>query len=285
MSIFFRLLRIKKLVCYNYGMFKNITLGVLISIADLVPGISGGTIMIISGKYYQFIHYVNEMMKLKFSKESSRFIFPILLGWVIGIGSFVKLIDYLMKYYKDNMYGLFAGLIIGGVLYLFKDLRKDKGKDRRVALITVSISFTISIIIFIFLNTAKIENVEISWWYLFLSAFIASAVMPLPGISGSTMFLIFGVYSPIIKYLSHLEIIKLLPVLIGMIIGWFSTVKILNLLFEKYKTVILEVLLGITLAGAIKIIPFSKSFFPYLSMFVGLITSIGIESFFKNEIK
>jgi putative membrane protein len=259
-------------------MIKNFILGLFISIADLVPGISGGTIMIISGKYHQIIHCVNKMMKFDFDKESNKFIFPILIGWIIGIGSFVKLIDYLMKYYRDSMYGLFSGLIIGGVIYLFKDIKKNK----KISIFTVFISFAISITVFVFLNYVKVHNAEISWWYLFLSAFVASVVMPLPGISGSTMFLIFGVYSSIIEYISHFEIIKFFPILVGMILGWFSTVKVLNLLFEKYKTTILEILLGITLAGAIKIIPFSRSLYPYLFIFIGLFASIEIETFFQK---
>ncbi len=259
-------------------MLKNFILGMFTATADLVPGISGGTIMMISGKYYDIIRYVNQMMRFKFTKESSKFIFPILVGWLVGILAFVRLINYLMLSYKVEMYGLFSGLIVGGVFYILKDIKKEK----KISIFIVGISFAISLLIFLLLKNTRHLSANFSWWYLFLSAFVASVVMPLPGISGSTMFLIFGIYSPIINSLSHAKINILLPVMLGMIIGWFSTVKVLNTLFEKYKITLLEILLGITLAGAVKIFPLTLSFYPYIFAVVGLILSFGVESYFAK---
>ncbi len=259
-------------------MIKNSILGLLISIADLVPGISGGTIMIITGKYYKIIHYVNEMMKLNFSKESCKFIFPILLGWILGIISFSKLISYLMSMYKVEMYGLFSGLIIGGVLYLFKNIEE---KSRKSFLIMI-ISFAISLGVFIALKKLGRASVQPNTMYLFLSALLASAAMPLPGISGSTVFLILGVYDPIIKSISRSNMEILLPVFFGILIGWFLTVKILNTLFEKAQSTIYQILLGITLAGAIKVLPISSSIYPYIFILVGMILSFGIELYYKK---
>jgi putative membrane protein len=260
-------------------MIKSLVLGALISIADLIPGISGGTIMMISGKYYQIVHYVNEMVKLKFTKESSKFVFPIAIGWIVGIFSFVRLINYLMINYRIEMYGLFSGLIIGGSIYILKDIKK---KEKELSILTVSISFIASLIIFLLLKQRLSPNINPSWLYLFVSAVLASLVMPLPGISGSTIFLILGVYSFIIKSLSHREFIILIPIILGIIIGWFSSIKILSTLLEKYKKRTLEILLGITMAGAVKIFPLSISIYPYLYACIGLAISFGVELYFSE---
>ena len=260
-------------------MIKSLILGALISIADLIPGISGGTIMMISGKYYKIVHYVNEMIGFKFTKESSKFVFPIAIGWIAGIFSFVKLINYLIISYKIETYGLFSGLIIGGAIYILKDIKK---KEKGLSILTVLISLVVSLIIFLLLKQKLSSNINPSWFYLFISAMLASLVMPLPGISGSTIFLILGVYPFIIKSLSHREFVILIPIILGVIIGWFSSMKVLDALLEKYKKRTLEILLGVTMAGAIKIFPLSTSIYPYLYACIGLAISFVMELYFSK---
>ena len=222
--------------------------GALFGIANIIPGVSGGTIAVITGIYEKLLNAINNIFK-DFKKS---FIFLM----VFGIGSLIatlagaKGVDWCINNALFPTSCLFIGLILGGVPVIYSPVRdslnmKNKGKSLLYILIfIICFAFVISL-----LFLPKNKDLEITfedYIMLGLCGILASAAMIIPGISGMMMFYLFGYYELIMNSLSGLlsfefstmlhSLLLLLPVLVGILIGLFTTAKLLGFLFKRFKT-------------------------------------------------
>ena len=188
------------------NVLKVFVKGFLMGTADIIPGISGGTIAFITGIYFRFIGSVkniniknafeilNCILRLRFREFAERFVkydFHFLLTLLIGIGTAIlgisKIVTYLLENFAAYTLAFFVGLIIASSKIIFDEIKSHKTGDILFGLF----GFLIGIVMLI-LVPSKIA--EPALWYVFLGGFVAISAMFLPGISGSFILLVLGLY-------------------------------------------------------------------------------------------
>ena len=247
----------------KYFSIKNyliiIVKGMLMGIADLVPGISGGTIALITGIYKDLITALNNLtfknIKFNFLKNSKKNKFDILAFLAVGISLsillFSSIILFLLDNYINEVSSFFFGLIISSVFIL---LNKIKGIKISDILILVLSALIISQVLK--LNSI---NQEITFAYIFICGFICSCAMILPGISGSYILLILGVYHFILKKLNTLfdsdSYLYISSFIFGGAVGIITFSRIIKWLFKSYEKRTMVVMIGFIIGSVSKIIP------------------------------
>ncbi|MBE6072038.1 MAG: DUF368 domain-containing protein [Clostridium butyricum] len=240
----------------------NFIRGFCMALADSVPGVSGGTIAFILGFYDKFIGSLDSLITGKKDEkiEAIKFLVKIGIGWVTG---FVLAMLFLGEVFEIHIYSissLFIGFIIFAIPIIISE-EKEILKNRYVNLIFTLIGIVIVAAITYF-NPAKggvkvsIDNLSISLSiYIFVCAMIAISAMVLPGISGSTLLLIFGLYAPIVnavKEVLHFNF-KYLPIVMifgfGVLTGIFSIIKIVKMVLEKYRSQTIYLIIGLMIGS------------------------------------
>ncbi len=267
---------------------KNIILiikGIIIALANIIPGVSGGTLMITLGVYEQIIDIISHPFKNL--KNNWKFILFIGIGLVVGVLGFSKLISYCLDKFPLATPLFFIGLIIGGIPLLF---RKGKVKDNiKVSnIIILLITFGI-VLLFTFLNSGdSVVTITMNFKgivLLFLVGMVAASSMIIPGISGSFMLMLLGYYKPIIDTISNLTKFNnlwdnlkiLIPFGFGIVFGIVLVAKLIEYLLKKYEVKTYFGVIGFVFASIIAIIvPLFNIEFKVVELIVGIILmSIG----------
>lgn len=212
--------------------------GCLFGIANIIPGVSGGTIAVITGVYEKLLDSINNLFK----KFKSSFIFLLIfgLGAVVAVLAGAKGIEWCLDNYLFPTSCLFIGLILGGIPVIYAPVREKLSIKN---IIIFLICFVIVIALLFLPKNVSSDLGFIDYIKLGCAGLLASAAMIIPGISGMMIFYLFGYYEVIMGALSGLvhtatmldSILILVPVGIGIIIGLFTTAKILGFLFKKFK--------------------------------------------------
>jgi len=217
-------------------------------ISDLIPGISGGTIAFITGIYERLINAVkgfsiNTFIKRDFKKLDLGFLFFLLLGIISAILIGSRGIKYLLENYLAYTLMFFIGLILASSFIIFEGIKNHKFKNIVFGLIGLVVGLS-----FGFLNPVVAEP---SLIYIFFGGFVAISAMFLPGISGSFILLIMGLYEFIIGLLSDVigNFGYLFVFGIGMLFGAFFISRVISFLFRKDKCKTLYFLLGLVLGA------------------------------------
>ena len=240
---------------YIFIALKGIAMGA----ADVVPGVSGGTIAFISGIYEELLETISSfnLQALKvLTKEGIKpfwkhingsFIATLLLGIAISIISLAKLITYLLHAHTVLLWGFFFGLIVASVFLVGKKVVEWQ-LSRVIALIVGTV------IAFIITILNPMENPD-TLWFVFISGAIAICAMILPGISGSFILLLLGSYELILSSVKDFKITTILTFIVGCVVGLLSFSKFLNWLFKKYHDVTVAALTGFLIGSLNKIWP------------------------------
>ncbi len=243
-------------------MKKNIILvikGFFMGIANIIPGVSGGTLAITMGIYERLIEAISHFFgKLK---ENILFLIPIGIGAVLSILLGSKVIAYSLEEYPLPTILFFAGLILGGIPMLYKKI-KGNFDLKNIIIFILTFAFVIGIM---FLKSSKdvsFENMNIiSYLLLFIVGVVAAATMIIPGISGSFMLMVMGYYKPILNTINDLtsfnnifeNILILIPFGIGVLVGFVLIAKILEYLFKKFEVPTYFGIIGFVLSSLIGI--------------------------------
>ncbi|WP_026908596.1 DUF368 domain-containing protein [Paucisalibacillus globulus] len=236
--------------------WKNIYRGLIMGASDVIPGVSGGTIAVLLGIYDRLIAAINGLVSKEWKKQLG-FLIP--LG--IGIGSAVlllsHLIEWLFEHYPGPTQFFFLGLIIGILPYLFKEADvKVNFKAHHYILLIVGLVVVGSMM---FLHTSEgvvIEDITVSTYILlFFCGFIASAAMILPGISGSFILLVIGVYSTVISAISNLQLDIIAVVGIGILLGIITMSKVINFFLENYRSATFALIIGLVIGSIFVVFP------------------------------
>jgi len=227
--------------------------GLFMGTADIIPGVSGGTIALITGIYERLVHAISSInftfikpllkgdfseFKVKLFEEIDFELFiPLLLGIGIAMLTFAKIISYLLETQTAYTFSFFLGLILASSYVLY---RKLDGINLKLIIITV-IGIILSYI-FVGLNPIATNH---SLPVLFLSGLIAICAMILPGISGSFLLLLLGQYQYMLNSLNSLNFTEIIVFIVGAAIGILGFSKILNYLLENHETVTMAFLIGI----------------------------------------
>ena len=235
--------------------------GFVFGIANIIPGVSGGTLALTMGIYEDLISSISNIFK-KF-KRSMSFLIPFALGAVVSIISLSKVIDFCLDKYKTLAIVFFIGLIIGGIPLLFKNINVKKITIPKALVFLITFSL-ILIITFIKSGTTNVtlNNNMISYLKLFGVGIVSAATMVIPGVSGSFVLMLMGYYQPILKVINNItsfnnvtnNIILLIPLGIGVVVGILLITKLLEYLFTKYKEITYYGIIGFLFASIITLV-------------------------------
>lgn len=276
----------------------NFVNGFLMALADSVPGVSGGTIAFILGFYDKFITALDDLFRGDFKTKKKAFFYlvKIGIGWVVG---FLLAASFLASLFEDYIYGLsslFLGFIILSLPYIIKEEKKSlKGKYYNIVWFFIGLLFVVGITL---LNGTDILNINLnkpdfsSYLYTFIVAAVAICAMVLPGISGSTVLLIFGIYVPIMEkikaFLSFdFSVFGILFVFgLGVIFGIISFARVVRKSLEKNRGAVVYAILGMMVGSIYAIImgptTIEKEMLTFktfnIPMFIlGIVIIVGIE--------
>lgn len=249
-------------------MIKNIIKGIIIGIANIIPGVSGGTMAVSMGIYDKLIHCVTHLFS-EF-KKSVKFLIPIFIGAAIGLVGLSFVIEYMFEHAPLPTNLLFIGLIVGGLPAIWK---KVKGNTIRGGhILSFILFFALVAGLAAFGNgegTDVVLNPGIGMaLILFFIGIIASATMIIPGVSGSMILLLIGFYNPIVKEINafikalvSLDGVGLkrgfalfIPLGLGIVVGIFAIAKLIEVVFEKFPLYAYWSIIGLIAASPVAIL-------------------------------
>lgn len=233
--------------------------GFCMSLADSVPGVSGGTIAFIMGFYDRFIGSLDAMVSgnKEQKKKAAVFLVKLMCGWGIGFCMSVLVIGNLFHTYIYQLCSLFMGLTIFSLPIIFREEKESIiGHYKNVIFALIGVGVVVAIT---YSNQhigagSSVDISALSWKngiYLFVVAMIAISAMVLPGISGSTLLLIFGLYVPIIsgiKEFLHFNFQYVSALFVfgcGVIVGILSVIKLVKLGLERHRSAMIYFILGL----------------------------------------
>ncbi|HCD4917444.1 TPA: DUF368 domain-containing protein [Staphylococcus aureus] len=242
----------------------NILKGFAMGTSDLVPGVSGGTIALLLGIYNQFIASISGIFSRRFW-PSFTFLIPIIIGMLLAMGSLSNLFNYLLSQHHIPTMFFFGGLIIGIVPYLLK-ISNYKTSFTTKHYMMVIAGIAILIVITLMNNGDKHagETLTLSTSLIikyFIAGMCAYSAMLLPGISGSFMLLVFGVYGTVMLAIS--EVVKLnfagLPILLavgfGVLAGFIISSKIIQYFLTHHKLMTFALIIGFVVGSLFAVFP------------------------------
>lgn len=248
-------------------MIKESINGFCMALADSVPGVSGGTIAFIMGFYDRFIGSIHSLVfgKINEKKTAFRYLIKLGIGWIIGMGLAAVLLSSLFESHIYTVSSLFIGFIAGSIPVVIKEEDTVFRKPQRGFVFLCIGIFLVVLITWlngkIGMSSVNLGNISFALALkLFLVGMIAISAMFLPGISGSTLLLIFGMYIPVIngiKSLLSMDFSCFLSLVIfgfGVLTGAVTVVKIIQICLEKFRAQSMYMILGMMIGSFYAII-------------------------------
>ena len=249
-------------------MIKNVLKGIVIGLANVIPGVSGGTMMVSMGIYDKLIHCITHLFSEL--KKSIQFLLPIFIGIGIAVVVVPFGIEFLFAQYPFQTNLLFIGLIIGGLPAVWK---KVKGNSVKVGHILFCLVFFALVAGLALVGETEGNAADLSFSLgsvikLFGIGVIASATMVIPGVSGSMVLLLLGYYHPVLETITNFikavlafdmngilaGIGVLLPFGIGVVAGIFVIAKIIEVIFEKFPLYAYWAIIGLIVSSPVAIL-------------------------------
>ena len=246
--------------------FKGLAMGA----ADVVPGVSGGTIAFISGIYEELVASISninfsllktlqkEGFKVAWKQLNGSFLAALFIGVLISILSLAKTIKYLLENEPILLWSFFFGLVMASIIFIGKQVEKWNYKLLLLAILGATFGYTITIV-------SSTSVTEINYLFLVFAGAIASCAMILPGISGSYILLLMGVYPIVMTAITNRDVKIISAIGVGVVLGLLFFSKLLKWLFSKYKNEMLVVLTGIMFGSLNKVWPWKITVTTYLN--------------------
>lgn len=237
--------------------------GMAMGAADVVPGVSGGTIAFISGIYEELLETIssvnlnalkilkNEGVKAAWKAINGNFIVALFLGIGISIVSLAKVISYLLESHPIMIWSFFFGLVVASVFYVGKQVKKWNISGVISLLIGTTVAYYVTIL-------PPMSSSGESW-FIFVSGMIAICAMILPGISGSFILLILGSYQTILGAVKDKDIMTIAIFMGGCIIGLLSFSRLLKWMFSKFHDLTVALLTGFLIGSLNKLWPWKQT--------------------------
>jgi putative membrane protein len=235
--------------------------GLAMGAADVVPGVSGGTIAFISGIYEELIGTLNNInfsllkhlktqgLKSTWKKANGSFLVALLTGVFVSIVSLAKGVEWVLEHHPILLWSFFFGLILASIIYVGKQI-KTTAKDFKI-FIAMAIGAAVAYLITT-LNPSETTDTHL---FLFFAGALAICAMILPGISGAFILVIIGAYAPVLQAINSRNLKTILIFGAGAVVGLLSFSKLLKWLFEKYHRLTLAVITGFMIGSLNKIWP------------------------------
>jgi putative membrane protein len=243
----------------------NIVRGMFMAFADSVPGVSGGTIAFVMGFYNEFIESMNALFSnVPLQKKKAAFVFLLKLGigWLIGIIASILFIASIFERQIYNVSSLFVGFILFSIPLVLKEEKNNlKTNYGHLIYLVLGIAAVSLITYFNPVSNESALTITLSTFspslalYVFFAGAIAISAMILPGISGSTLLLIFGLYTPIINAAKNVILFNFnhLPILIifglGILFGVMTFIRLLSYLLKTKRSQLVYLILGLMIGS------------------------------------
>lgn len=241
--------------------------GFLMGAADVVPGVSGGTIALVLGIYERLVMSIRNGSSAlgritrgdwggaatSLKKVDWAFLLPLLAGILIAIVSLAHLIETWLHDYPEEMAGLFTGLIAGSVVVAWRLVKRwDPTAFTVLAVVTV--------LMFVFLGLREGTTEETvgqladpALWAFFLAGSVAICAMILPGVSGSFLLVILGMYGPVLEAVNQRDLIELAVLAVGMVLGLALFSQLLSWALEHHHDRVVAALIGLMI-GSLRVL-------------------------------
>ncbi|WP_038031527.1 DUF368 domain-containing protein [Thermonema rossianum] len=236
--------------------------GLAMGSADVVPGVSGGTVALIAGIYTELIDTLKSidgealalLLRFRFRdfwyKINGGFLLPLLTGIGTALFSLARLITYLLQHYPIAIWSFFFGLIVASVWLVSKEVKQWNAGS--------VLAFMAGTVVAYWLTAAMPAETPEALWFVFLSGAIAICAMILPGISGSFILVLLGKYAFILESLKALRFEVMLTFAAGCVVGLLSFVRLLSYLLHRFPSVTMATLSGFMLGSLNKIWPWKE---------------------------
>jgi len=247
------------------ALTKNILTGLKgfgMGAANVIPGVSGGTIALLTGIFTEIIDALNALMDPSSWKMLLKgqfrefwryihgtFLVSLLVGVLISIFSLAKLMVYVMHFYPVQTWAFFFGLIIASSVYMIYDIKGWKFVD--------FLFFAVGIALGVVICTLSPTTTPDDLWFIFICGAIAVCTMILPGISGSFILVILGKYDYIMQSVNQLNLPVLLVFGVGCVIGILGFSKFLHWLLKHYERATMLTLVGFVIGALVKVWPWN----------------------------
>lgn len=230
--------------------------------ADLIPGVSGGTVAFLSGIYEELLHsikivsgqFLKHLFKLKFKEALHsvpfKFLLPLAVGLFTALFSLANLLSYLLAEHPSFVWAFFFGLVLASTWIVLKRVVKWDISDM--------VAFGVSTIVTYFIVGAIPIETPNNVPFIFLSGMIAICAMILPGISGSFILLLMGKYQQILGAVTNRDVLTLGVFMAGCIIGLSLFSRVLSWLFKHHHDISVAILSGVMLGSVRKIWPWKE---------------------------
>lgn len=230
--------------------------------ADVVPGVSGGTIAFISGIYGELIESIRSfnptalklLLQCKFKEFwkhiNGNFLFSVLLGIAIAIFSLARLMTYLLEYHPIDIWSFFFGLIVASAAFVAREIKKWKLLSLIGLLVGAALAYWITV--------ASPTQTPNDWWFIMLSGAVAICAMILPGISGAFILLLLGKYQYILQAVTEFRIGTILLFCSGAAVGIVSFSHLLSWLLRKHHDLTISLLMGFMIGSLNKVWPWKE---------------------------
>ena len=237
--------------------------GIAMGAADVVPGVSGGTIAFISGIYEELLGTISSIkpsllqtlfkqgIRAFWKEINGAFLAPLLCGIAISVLSLAKGISWMLENEPVLLWSFFFGLVLASIFLVGKQVKRWNVASIVAFILGAGFAFWITLLPPLAPST--------SMWFLFISGAIAICAMILPGISGSFILLILGSYKVVIDAVKGLEIKEILIFGAGCIVGLLSFSRLLKWLFAKYQNTTIAILTGFLLGSLNKLWPWKEN--------------------------
>ncbi len=237
--------------------------GMAMGAADVVPGVSGGTIAFITNIYEELIDSLNKLdagaLKILFTQGvkpfwqhiNGNFFLFLLSGIAVSIVSLAKLITYLLTTYPVLVWSFFFGLVFASIFFVGKQVTRWNIANGVSFIAGAAIAYWVT-------NIPPMHSPESSW-FIFLSGAIAICAMILPGISGSFILLLLGSYETVLNAIKNVEIKTIVLFGAGCVVGLLSFSKLLKWMFARYHNLTVALLSGFLLGSLNKIWPWKET--------------------------
>lgn len=270
-------------------MIKKLLQGMVVGIANIIPGVSGGTMMVAMGLYDKLIHAITHL-KSEF-KESMKLLIPIFIGAGLAIVTLARLFEFLLENYPIPTNFAFCGLIAGSLPFIFN---KVKGHTVSIGKIIAFLIFFAVVILMAVMGETNGNAADVSFGVvnvikLLLVGIIAAATMVVPGVSGSMMLMLLGYYDTILKSINQfidaliafdmealfVQCAVLVPFGIGVVVGIFLIAKLIEFIFSKAEIHAYYAIIGLIIASPIAILLKTDwSGFSVLTLVTGIVTFV-----------
>ncbi len=230
--------------------------------ANVIPGVSGGTVAFITGIYERLINAIKSfdlnairlLLKFRFNdfalRVDLRFLFAIAVGLLISVLSLAKLLDFLFVYYPTMTWAFFFGLIVASIFGVGKMI----GSWNLSVIISMMAGSLIAISILFIPHCSSSTD----YLYLILCGIAAISSMIVPGVSGSFVLLIMGNYELVLKAINEWNFSIIAPFMIGCIIGLISLSHLISWIFRRYRNVTLSVITGFIIGSLLLVWPWKE---------------------------